>query len=314
MNILEFPQKFPTEQSCKEAFIAKRIELGIICKKCGGASHKWKKKREQWECKKCAYRTTVKSGTVMENSKLPFRYWFIAMHLLTCTKKSFSAKEIQRQIEHKRYEPIWAMLHKIRSVMGLRDNRYTLCDEIELDEGFFKTVNIGLDKKERLKRGRGSQKQTQVVVMAESKALTDQSKFKKKYKTKKQLRFVKMKVLNTFVDKEMESIVKGNVDTKTTIVSDNSTSYSKLSDHFDHNPETVGKKDASKILPWIHTLISNAKRLLLDVHHRIDNDFLENYLNEFTYKLNRRYFKDPFDRLLVASVSHRWNDLGESGG
>jgi len=68
------------------------------------------------------------------------QYWFIAMHLLTATKKSSSAKEMQRQLEHNRYEPIWAMMHKIRSVLGLRDDGHTLTYAIELDEGFFETV------------------------------------------------------------------------------------------------------------------------------------------------------------------------------
>ena len=74
----------------------------------------------------------------MQSSKLPYQYWFIAMHLITSTKKSFSAKEIQRQIGYKRYEPIWAMVHKLRSVMGFRYEQYQLGEEIELDEGFLK--------------------------------------------------------------------------------------------------------------------------------------------------------------------------------
>lgn len=73
----------------------------------------------------------------MENSKLPFRYWYMAMHLLTSTKKSFSALELQRQIGHKRYEPIWAMLHKIRMIMGQQDARKELEGWVELDKGFF---------------------------------------------------------------------------------------------------------------------------------------------------------------------------------
>ena len=83
------------------------------------------------------------------------------MHLLTATKKSFSAKEMQ--LNHKRYESIWLMIHKIRSVMGLRDDEYQLTDSIELDEGFFETVNKNLSKEETNKRGRGSQKQTTVL-------------------------------------------------------------------------------------------------------------------------------------------------------
>ena len=52
------------------------------------------------------------------------------------------------------------------------------------------------------------------------------------------------------------------------------------------------------------------KGFLLDVHHRIDDDFLENYLNEFCYKFNRRYFQDKtMERLLIAGVNHQWNEL-----
>jgi len=54
----------------------------------------------------------------MHKSKLPYRYWFLAMHLLTSTKKSFSAKELQRQLGHKRYQPVWHMAHKLRETMG----------------------------------------------------------------------------------------------------------------------------------------------------------------------------------------------------
>lgn len=99
------------------------------------------RKGDKWvyECKKCSFRTTLRSGTVMHGSKLPFRYWFIAMHLLTSTKKSFSAREIQRQLSHKRYQPIWGMLHKLRQAMGKRDELYQLGGSIELDEGFFST-------------------------------------------------------------------------------------------------------------------------------------------------------------------------------
>ena len=48
------------------------------------------------------------------------------MFLLGATKKGFSSKEIQRQLELKRYEPVWAMVHKLRKAMGDREDRYTL--------------------------------------------------------------------------------------------------------------------------------------------------------------------------------------------
>ena len=61
------------------------------------------------------------------------------MLLLTGTKKSFSAKEMQRQLGHNRYHPIWHMAHKLREAMGKRDDEYVLAGRIELDEGYFST-------------------------------------------------------------------------------------------------------------------------------------------------------------------------------
>lgn len=313
MKLIEFTKHFPDEQSCREAFKSYRLKEGITCNRCGNTSHYWKKNREQWECKKCQHRTTLKSGTVMHGSKLPFQYWFIAMHLITSTKKSFSAKEIQRQLGHNRYEPIWAMVHKLRRVMGLRDDRYQLKGEIELDEGFFETVSITRDKSEPLKRGRGSQRQTTVLVSIESQDAKENHNSKKHGK-KKQVGYLKMKVIESLKKEEVTNAVKESVEKGTKIVSDKSKSYVDLDQDFEIDSKLIPKKDIIKVLPWVHTAISNAKRLLLDVHHRIDDDFLQNYLNEFCFKFNRRHFENLFDRLLVAAVSHRWNYLGEPYG
>ncbi len=75
-------------------------------------------------------------------SKLPFQYWMICIELMTLSKKSFSALEIQRILDHKRYEPIWLMMHKIRRVMSKRNQKYKLNGCIEFDEDFFKRVDI----------------------------------------------------------------------------------------------------------------------------------------------------------------------------
>lgn len=104
----------------------------------------------------------------MHKFKLLYRYWFITLHLLNSTKKSFSAKEINRQLGHKRYHPIWHMVHKLRQAMRKRDGEYILAGRIELDEGYFSTEVPEQEKDQPLKRGRGSQKKSKVLVMAES--------------------------------------------------------------------------------------------------------------------------------------------------
>lgn len=92
----------------------------------------------------------------MQESKLPFRHWFIAIHLLTGTKKSYSALELQRQIGHKYYEPIWYMAQKLRLTMGSRDRKYQLEKIVELDEGFFESGDTEKDEnKESAPRKRG---------------------------------------------------------------------------------------------------------------------------------------------------------------
>jgi hypothetical protein len=126
-----------------------------------------KKDRESYECKVCGYRQSLKANTVMHKSKLPFRYRFMAMPLLRLTKQSFSAKELQRQLGHKRYRPVRHMLHKLRDAMSKRDGEYVPAGRIELDEGYFSTETPVSEKDKPLKRGRGSQKKNKVLVMAE---------------------------------------------------------------------------------------------------------------------------------------------------
>ncbi len=125
MNLLNFIAYYPDEDSCKKKLKSIRDKEGVVCRHCGSKEHYWKSDKWQYECKSCKTRTTLKSGTVMHGSQLPLRYWFVAMHLLTATKKSFSAVELQRQLGHKYYEPIWAMLHKLRSAL-LAPDRYKL--------------------------------------------------------------------------------------------------------------------------------------------------------------------------------------------
>jgi len=57
-------EKFPDEASCKQKFKEYREQVGVVCPKCGNKEHYWKKDKEQYECKSCKTRTTLKSGTV----------------------------------------------------------------------------------------------------------------------------------------------------------------------------------------------------------------------------------------------------------
>ena len=307
MNIIKFVTDFPDEISCKTHYKELRERQGIICKQCGNTHHYWLKAKFQWQCSQCEFRTTLRSGTIMEHSNLPFRKWYLAMAFMSFSKKGLSATELKKQLDHKRYEPIWLMMHKIRSGMGQRDDLYKLEGMVEFDNGYFST-EISASKKDKLKRGRGSEKQGIVSVMAESTPLENI----KTGESSKHCRYFKMKVIENHTSEEINKVIKDNFNEQTIVFSDMSTSYVNIANHVEvHVTEKSSNETTKSTLKWVHIAISNAKRTLLGIYHKIKGKYLQLYLNEFCYKLNRRYFGDKmFDRLTIAAVTGSWYERG----
>ena len=315
MNLFEFSEKFSDEKTCRMHLKEQREKAGIVCKNCGGEKHYWLKTIEKWQCTKCKSRTNIKAGTIMENSNIPVKVWFMCMHLMTATKKSFSALEMQRQLGLKRYEPVWYMMSKIRQAMGKRDSKYKLDGCVELDNAQFRIVDLpnkdrlgNSEAKPKLKRGKGSQRTKDVLVIVESKPIQSDI-HEPQYKKKRSMGFIKMIIMDGGVNSEAINYeVKKNVTNKSSIISDKHTAYTDLKDVVKtHTAIKVEPKEAGKTFPWVHTSISNAKRQLLGTHHSINTKYLQNYLNEFCYKLNRRNFNtDRFDRLMIAGVNDNW--------
>ena len=303
MNILKFVERYPDEASCRIDFKTKREKQGVICKRCSCREHYWLKNKWQWQCKQCTFRTTIRSGTIMENSNLPLRTWYLCMALMSMTKKGISANEMKKQLGHKRYEPIWSMMHKIRSAMGCRDAMYTLGGELEFDEGYF---THGIRRGSKPKRGRGSQNKKNVAVIAESTPLENLETGK----VSRQCRYFKMKVLDTHEAKEIDNLVGDALKEKTLVFSDKSTSYVNIGDYVEVHIQEKSDADTTKTtLQWVHIAIANAKRWLLGIHHMIKGKYLQNYLNEFCYKLNRRYFGNRlFKRVSIALAKSYWHD------
>lgn len=303
MNLLQFTEQFPDEVSCRSHLREVRERQGLVCKKCSGKKHYWLKAKEQWQCSGCGFRTTLRSGTIMENSKLPVRTWYIAMAFMTYSKKGISAVELQRQLGHKRYDTVWSLMHRIRGAMGKRDGLYQLEGHVEFDQGYFEVATKPA-KKKNLKRGRGSQRQLNVAVMAESTPLEDPETGNQQ----SQCRYFKMKVLGSHKSKEIDQTLKENFDQKSIVLSDKSTSYVNISHYVEmHITEKSGKDTTATTLKWVHIAIANAKRTLLGIYHKIKGKYLQNYLDEFCYKLNRRYFGERlFDRLVIAIITPYW--------
>ena len=299
MNLFSFSAHFGTEEDCRNHFKSERDKIGLTCK-CGSTEHFWIKSRLSYECKKCRSRTSLKSGTIMENSNLSFLIWYKTMFLMSVTKKGFSAKEIQKQLGLKRYEPVWAMVHKLRKAMGNRDAKYTLEGMIEFDEAYF-TVESSEIEQEKGIRGKGAVGKQNVAMMAESTPLEDIDSGKKE----KQVRFFKAKVLNGHNGEEINETIKESIDNQSIVFTDKSASYVDIADFVElHIMEKSSKETTEETLKWVHIAISNAKRNLLGNYHKIKRKYLQLYLNEFIYKLNRRYFGDRlFERLIIANIT-----------
>jgi hypothetical protein len=126
-------------------------------------------------------------------------------------------------------------------------------------------------------------------------------------KTSKHCRYFKMQVLKGEDKEIINKVVKNKFDDKYIVFSDKSTSYVNISDYVEmHVTEKSDKKTTNTTLKWVRVAISNAKRTLLGIYHKIKGEFLQYYLNEFCYKLNRRYFGDQlFDRLTLAVITSR---------
>lgn len=313
MNLLQFVKDYPTEEVCLQKFVDYRLQRGITCTKCGEhTKHCFVKAQKRFECYKCKTRTSYKQGTLMEKSKVSIQTWFMLIHLMTSIKKSLSALEVSRQLDA-RYDTIWYAMHKIRSAMGKRDARYELNGTVEVDDAFFVAVDLGRDKDEELKRGRGSQRTAKVFVMVESEAVSKETKIAKygkdtPHRKDRKMGFVKMVVVDDLSQQTVNYEADKALNSGVVAISDDWKGYRGLGKVITKvNQMVVPPKQAMDKLPWVHTVISNAKKMTAGVHHSVAKEYLQNYLNEFCWKINRRSFQsDPFERAMCMAVDEYW--------
>lgn len=305
MNLIEFIQTYNTELKCSELFKEIRDKEGISCKRCGGTNHYWLGTRDRYRCKQCKWETTLRSGTALEYSKLPYKYWLYSMAILASSKKPVSALEVQRLLGHKFYEPVWAMLHKLRVSMGHRDASYKLKDFVEADDAQFE-VSKTKEETRNNKRGAGSKGKAKVAVQAQTVPAKD-LRVKGK-KAKGSFKYVKMSTVENIRSESLIPVIKAGVDEKATVKTDGGKGYvTSMMPVANHIKRTMKGKEAVKHLPWVHIMISNAKRNILGVHHSVKEEYLQNYLNEYCYMTNRRYLVEKkLDGLIALAASKPW--------
>ena len=287
-SLLEFEHWFRTEEACYEYLFRLRWPKGFRCPHC---EHKraWKRSRSLFLCGSCRRDIHVTAGTIFHGSHLPLRLWFRAMWWITNQKSGVSAIGLQRLLGLGSYKMAWTCLHKLRRAM-VRSGREQLSGSVEVDE----TV-IGGER--RGAHGwHADEKKALVVVAAEVRGKgIGRVRMRRVLDTK-------LASLNTFV---REEIAPGSE-----IITDGHKGYLEISGlGYRHSPTPLrkNKEVTSMVLGRVHRVVSLLKRWLLGIHQgRVSREQLEHYLEEFTFRFNRRRSTDRgmlFYRLAQQSVT-----------
>jgi transposase-like protein len=214
---------------------------------------------------------------------------------MTTSKKGISALELQRLLGAPYYQRVHHMKQRIQEAMEARESLYQLNTFVEVDEAFFGGSRTGV------KGGRGSNHLTTVqvsVAVGENDRPT----------------YAKMKVIPDTTATTLTNTVLEHIEPGSIVVTDGWQGYNRLEEYgYTHLPcSTPTPKEAQLYLPWVHILISNAKRFILGTHHAVQPQNLQRYLNEFCYRFNRRFFNNNlFQRALYAATLFKPDYLTE---
>ena len=249
----------------------------------------------------------MRSGTVMEHSNLPLLTWFMTMFEMTYRRKSLSSTEMYQKLNVKSEATVWYLMHKIRIAMGYRDEKYQLDGDIEMDDAFITVVKTIKEEKQKdgpAKRGRGSIRKAPILVMASYNPI---KKKQKKNRPKSYPRFFKMVVAEDLKMDTINEVAFRFIKLKSKVETDAYRGYNKLKEFMkSHKSKVTLPQQAHIELPWVHVAIGNFKRYVDGIHHHISDEYLQNYLDEFVYKTNRRTIASPFENIVTAGLQKVW--------
>ena len=132
MNLPKLIERFGSDEKCRAHLEELRWPDGVECPRCEAKTISRIADRGQYQCSKCRYQFSVTAGTIMHDSHLPLWKWFLAIYLITESKKGISAKQLQRMLAVS-YKTAWYLSHRIRGAMGDVDEK-PLRGIIEADE------------------------------------------------------------------------------------------------------------------------------------------------------------------------------------
>ncbi len=304
----DFVKMFPDDDSCVAYLEKLRWPKGFVCPACGEQRTPWRQTRKRLVCPACRHQCRVTAGTIFDKTRTPLTTWFDAAWHVSTAKNGMSARTLERMMGVS-YRVAWDMLHRFRVAM-VRVGREPLSGQVEVDE----TMIGGVEKGG--KRGRGTAKGI-VVIAVEIKHPKGYGRIRMRH-----VPDASADSLEPFV---REMVAKGSV-----VCTDGWRSYNGLSDGYKHRQTILSSSGdpAHVAMPGVHQVASLLKRWLLGTHQgSLTMEHLQSYLEEFTFRFNRRTSHSRgqlFRRLLEQAVSthpvteddilhgYQWNPDGDN--
>lgn len=268
-NLSEFEAWFDTEQGCREFLFRLRWPEGFRCPHCGGG-HFWPVRSVLMQCRQCDHQTSVTAGTIFQDTRKPLVDWFRAMYWLASQKNGASALGLQRVLGLGSYKTAWTWLHKFRRAM-VRPGRDRLKGRVEVDETYLGGLEEGV-------RGRQTERKSLIVIAAQEDGPG--------------IGRIRMKRIPDASGDSLMEFVKEAIEPGSTVHTDGWPGYDLLEGiGYAHEITFLKgkKKSASELMPRVHRIASLLKRWILGTHQgAVSHEHLEYYLDEFTFRFNRR--------------------------
>src|SRR5271155_501492 len=297
----DFQAWFPTDADCLDYLEWLRWPGGFICPCCGRPGG-WRLGDGRYQCTGCGRRTSVMAGTIFDRTRTPLTVWFAACWHFATGKDGISALSLKRTLEFGSSQTVWAMLHRLRSVL-IRPDRERLSGRIEVHETYIGGRELGLS---------GGRAQGKKVLTGIAVEILDPKGFGR----------CRMTPLVDASAASLHPFVEGDIEPGSTIITDAWQGYRGLEkkgylhDRRSQRAAAARDEDPGELLPGVHRIASLAKRWVLGTHQgAVDSANLPSYLNEFVFRFNRRHSRSRgmlFYRILELAVAHgpvRYQDL-----
>jgi transposase-like protein len=285
-TLLEMERRFSSEEACRQYLLALRWPQGVVCPRCGGTKG-WTMQRGLWLCSQCRHQVSVTAGTIFQDSRLPLTLWFRAIWQVTSQKNGVSALGLQRVLGLGSYKTAWAMLHKLRRAM-VRPGRDRLCGTVEVDETYWGGEEEGV-------RGRLTHDKALIGVAAEEDG--------------QGIGRIRLRRLADLTKASLHGFISEAVQPGSTVHTDGLPAYLGMEGYSHERDVQRRQPKGEHLLPRVHRVVSLLKRWLMGTHQgAIDLEHLDDYLDEFTFRFNRRKSASRgklFYRLVEQAVQTR---------